>query len=282
MDFDSFKIKNNFLQNSYISSLMLRRNKQFNFKKKINQEMFNSPFRQNILPIIHKYNSLNTTKQLPKNRKFILKRKNINPNYLKVNIKFNVTPLKYTSNFKTRKDRPKFTFFRKKEENSINYTEDKNKLNNKVKVEGHQDKKEKEKEKEKEIKKENKIKILRKIINVYKGDEMKKSANKIKIEKMFKREGNINKKNNGFIKPNSMFMTEMNFLINDKSKINNQNNMKKSRELKSINYDFLSFKELLKHIEDDKKKIINNQNDLDDMLKTTRDTYFEIWKCNHH
>ena len=111
MDFDSFKIKNNFLENSYISSLMLRRNKQFNFKKKINQEMFNSPFRQNILPMINKYNSLNTTKQLPKNRKFILKRKNINPNYLKVNIKFNVTPLKYTSNFKTGKDRPKFTFF---------------------------------------------------------------------------------------------------------------------------------------------------------------------------
>ena len=79
-----------------------------------------------------------------------------------------------------------------------------------------------------------------------------------------------------------MFMTEMNFLINDKNKINNQNNIKKNRELKSINYDFLSFKELLKHIEDDKKKIINNQNDLDDMLKTTRDTYFEIWKCNHH
>ena len=60
MDFDSFKIKNNFLENSYISSLMLRRNKQFNnnFKKKINQEIFHSPFRQNILPMINKYSNL--------------------------------------------------------------------------------------------------------------------------------------------------------------------------------------------------------------------------------
>ena len=46
---------------------------------------------------------------------------------------------------------------------------------------------------------------------------------------------------------------------------------------------YISFILLSQNIdENDKKKIINNQNDLDDMLKTTRDTYFEIWKCNHH
>ena len=87
---------------------------------------------------------------------------------------------------------------------------------------------------------------------------------------------------NRIIKPNSMFMTEMNFLVNDKNKINNKNSMKKSREIRNINYDFFSFKELLKHIENDKKKIIDNQNDLDKMIKTTKDTYFEIWKYNHH
>ena len=112
---------------------------------------------------------------------------------------------------------------------------------------------------------------------------MKKNINTIKIEKTFKKEGNINfTNNNRIIKPNSMFMTEMNFLINDKNKINNKNSMKKSREIRNINYDFFSFKELLKHIENDKKKIIDNQNDLDKMIKTTKDTYFEIWKYNHH
>ena len=58
--------------------------------------------------------------------------------------------------------------------------------------------------------------------------------------------------------------------------------MKEIKDIKSINYESLSFKELLKHIENDKKKIINNQNDLDIMIKTTKDTYYEIWKCNRH
>ena len=79
-----------------------------------------------------------------------------------------------------------------------------------------------------------------------------------------------------------MFMTEMNFLINDRNKKNNKVKMKNVKEIKDTNYDSLSFKELLKHIENDKKKIIDNQNDLDIMIKTTKDTYYEIWKCNHH
>ena len=286
---DFLKIKNNFLEKSSIPSLMLRRNLQFtnNYKKKFNQVTSNSPFKQNILPLIHKFNSLNSTKQFSKNKKFISKKKKImnHNNFLKINIKFNMSPLKYIPDLRTEKEKPKLGFIHNKEnkeKNLVNYTEDKNKLNNVVEVEENHDKK--EKEKEKETNKENKIKVLRKIINIYKGDETKKNINTIKIEKTFKKEErNINfTNNNRIIKPNSMFMTEMNFLINDKNKINNKNSMKKSREIRNINYDFFSFKELLKHIENDKKKIIDNQNDLDKMIKTTKDTYFEIWKYNHH
>ena len=70
---DFLKIKNNFLEKSSIHSLMLKRNLQFtnNYKKKFNQVTSNSPFRQNILPLIHKFNSLNSTKQFSKNKKFI-------------------------------------------------------------------------------------------------------------------------------------------------------------------------------------------------------------------
>ncbi len=44
----------------------------------------------------------------------------------------------------------------------------------------------------------------------------------------------------------------------------------------------MSFKELLKHIENNKRKIIDNQNDIDKMLKTAKDTHYEIWKYNNH
>ena len=87
-------------------------------------------------------------------------------------------------------------------------------------------------------------------------------------------------------KTKSMFMTGMNFLmpsnyknknLNKKNEINLENNKDKN-----INYNCLSFKELLKHIEENKKKIIDNQNDIEKMLMTAKDTHIEIWKCNHH
>ena len=46
-------------------------------------------------------------------------------------------------------------------------------------------------------------------------------------------------------------------------------------------YNYLSFKDLLKHIEENKKKIIDNQNDIENMLITAKDTHNEIWRCSH-
>ena len=91
-------------------------------------------------------------------------------------------------------------------------------------------------------------------------------------------------------KTKSMFMTGMNFLMpsnirnKNKNEINSENNYNKKLENKdeNINYNCLSFKELLKHIEENKKKIIDNQNDIEKMLMTAKDTHIEIWKCNHY
>ena len=147
---------------------------------------------------------------------------------------------------------------------------------------------------------ENKMKKIRKIINLYytKNDERinhnitkEENTNNINILKEEENQNAYNAYNayNKTINTKSMFMTEMNFLNNKKNKkIKNKeikevkNNKIAEYQLKSTNYDFLNFKELLKRIEIDKKKIINNQNDIDEMIKTTKDTYNEIWKYNHH
>ena len=84
-----------------------------------------------------------------------------------------------------------------------------------------------------------------------------------------------------------MFMTEMNFLISDKNKRKNKikETISKNEIISEDNnskFESMSFKELLKHIENNKRKIIDNQNDIDKMLKTAKDTHYEIWKYNNH
>ena len=56
---------------------------------------------------------------------------------------------------------------------------------------------------------------------------------------------------------------------------------KKDNKESIFSFGYLNFKELLKHIEENKKKIIDNQNDIENMLLTAKDTRNEIWKCNH-
>ena len=134
------------------------------------------------------------------------------------------------------------------------------------------------------MKNNNKIKELRKTINIYysKKENMNQSDENTKNEnsnQKIKMEDNLTI-NNQHMTKNPMFVTEMNFLINGKNKTKNRK--KEYRKLKNLNYDSLSFKELLKHIENDKKKILNNQNDIDEMLKTAKDTYYEIRKCKHN
>ena len=118
-----------------------------------------------------------------------------------------------------------------------------------------------------------------KTVNIYFKNNFQNNEN-VEID------DNRNKKeDNSIPKTQSMFMTGMNFLIskNNKKKKIKKNNSELNMENKDNknNYEYVSFKELLKHIEENKKKIIDNQNDIEDMLLTAKDTHMEIWKCNH-
>lgn len=98
-------------------------------------------------------------------------------------------------------------------------------------------------------------------------------------------DNNTLKEDNAFPKKRSMFMTGMYFL--GKSKKNkeqyenkeNEENEENNKKEKKINHEFLSFSELIKQIEQN-KKIIDNQNDIEDMIQTAKETHKEIWKCN--
>ena len=278
---DSFKIKNFFGEKARISSLRLGRNRKFyNGKYILKKGLCYSPLTKNLLPKINQFNSLSITKKIPKNYKAIFQRLNINSYNLKINNKVNIIPLKNSLTIKRTKEKIKldsknninpnpennlFTF-NMNNQNSLNYYI--NKINNQSK----------------KMKNNNKIKELRKTINIYysKKENMNQSDENTKNEnsnQKIKMEDNLTI-NNQHMTKNPMFVTEMNFLINGKNKTKNRK--KEYRKLKNLNYDSLSFKELLKHIENDKKKILNNQNDIDEMLKTAKDTYYEIRKCKHN
>ena len=278
---DSFKIKNFFGEKARISSLRLGRNRKlYNGKYILKQGLCHSPLTKNLLPKINQFNSLSIIKKIPKNYKAIFKRLNINSYNLKINNKVNIIPLKNSLTIKRTKEKIKldsknninpnpennlFTF-NMNNQNSLNYYI--NKINNQSK----------------KMKNNNKIKELRKTINIYysKKENMNQSDENTKNEnsnQKIKMEDNLTI-NNQHMTKNPMFVTEMNFLINGKNKTKNRK--KEYRKLKNLNYDSLSFKELLKHIENDKKKILNNQNDIDEMLKTAKDTYYEIRKCKHN
>ena len=278
---DYFSIKSFLGEKIKSSSLKFGRNnraKKYIIKKKFIPK---SPITKNILPKINRLNSLIETKRLSTDKKFISyfnNEKTENTNTYIINDKkkvFNIpfrNSLTHISNGKKRKLINKrnndkipsyylFTFI-----NNINSQKENIIMDNN----------------------ENKAKKLRKTINLYYSKIEEK--NEISIKNENKEENLIKEKENQDAnyknrKRNSMFMTEMNFLINNKNKRKIEIKgikYNKENELKNTNYDSINFKELLKHIERDKKKIINNQNDIDNMLKTTKDTFYEIWRYKHH
>ena len=269
------------------TSLKFGRNNRTN-KHIIKKKFFSkSPITKNILPKINKLNSLIETKGFSTNKKYISyfnkeKTENTNSYIINNNKKFYMIPIRNSLTQILNEEKKKLMNARNNDKNPSYSTIFINNFNS---------------QNENRIldNNENKVKKLRKIINLYysKNEENNnfnsKNENKEenKEENIFKEKENQNT-NNKNIKRNSMFMTEMNFLINDKNgKRNKTKEIKeikynKENEFKNSNYDSINFKELLKHIERDKKKIINNQNDIDNMLKTTKDTFYEIWKYNHH
>ena len=277
---DYFSIKSFLGEKIKSTSLKFGRNTKKNFLKK--KFFSKSPITKNILPKINRLNSLIETKGLSTDKKFISyfnkeKTENTNSYIINTNKKIYTIPFGNSLTHILNEEKKKFINTRNNDKNPSYSTTFINNINN---------------QNENRIidNTNNKAKKLRKIINLYfsKNDLDNKKENK--NENVFEEKENkdINNKNKNK-KRKSMFMTEMNFLINNdnnrkRSKIKKTKEIKhnKENEFKNNNYDSINFKELLKHIERDKKKIINNQNDIDNMLKTTKDTFYEIWKYNHH
>ena len=277
---DYFSIKSFLGEKIKSSSLKFGRNnraKKYIIKKKFIPK---SPITKNILPKINRLNSLIETKRLSTDKNFISyfnNEKTENTNTYIINDKkkvFNIpfrNSLTHISNGKKRKlinkrNNDKIPSYSSTFINNINSQNENIIMDNN----------------------ENKAIKLRKTINLYYSKIEEK--NEISIKNENKEENLIKEKENQDAnyknrKRNSMFMTEMNFLINNKNKRKIEIKgikYNKENELKNTNYDSINFKELLKHIERDKKKIINNQNDIDNMLKTTKDTFYEIWRYKHH
>ena len=277
---DYFSIKSFLGEKIKSSSLKFGRNnraKKYIIKKKFIPK---SLITKNILPKINRLNSLIETKRLSTDKNFISyfnneKKENINTYIINDKKKvFNIpfrNSLTHISNGKKRKlinkrNNDKIPSYTSTFINNINSQNENIIMDNN----------------------ENKAIKLRKTINLYYSKIEEK--NEISIKNENKEENLIKEKENQDAnyknrKRNSMFMTEMNFLINNKNKRKIEIKgikYNKENELKNTNYDSINFKELLKHIERDKKKIINNQNDIDNMLKTTKDTFYEIWRYKHH
>ena len=283
MNIENFIKKRNRNINPSISSLKLVKNKKFlNFNNNINKEYFKIQQSTNILPQIKNSNSLNKKKRFF-NKKII---SNINQNTKNID-KMNFISLSNNSIFKlnnniisikkpsllTNKIKPLLqyrNFQNSQFENSSLCVNGKKNIQYQFNNTRNKEKIEKFRRANSFVNKDNSKEFV-KTVNVYFKSNFKNSESVDDI--------NMPKVESHMPKTKSMFMTGMNFLMNNNG-LNKDVNVENKEVKKNFNY--MSFKELLKHIEENKKKIIDNQNDIEDMLKTAKDAHFEIWKCNHH
>lgn len=283
MNIENFIKKRNRNINPSISSLKLVKNKKFlNFNNNINKEYFKIQQSTNILPQIKNSNSLNIKKRFF-NKKII---SNINQNTKNID-KMNFISLSNNSIFKlnnniisikkpsllTNKIKPLLqyrNFQNSQFENSSLCVNGKKNIQYQFNNTRNKEKIEKFRRANSFVNKDNSKEFV-KTVNVYFKSNFKNSESVDDI--------NMPKVESHMPKTKSMFMTGMNFLMNNNG-LNKDVNVENKEVKKNFNY--MSFKELLKHIEENKKKIIDNQNDIEDMLKTAKDAHFEIWKCNHH
>ena len=283
MNIENFIKKRNRNINPSISSLKLVKNKKFlNFNNNINKEYFKIQQSTNILPQIKNSNNFNIKKRFF-NKKII---SNINQNTKNID-KMNFISLSNNSIFKlnnniisikkpsllTNKIKPLLqyrNFQNSQFENSSLCVNGKKNIQYQFNNTRNKEKIEKFRRANSFVNKDNSKEFV-KTVNVYFKSNFKNSESVDDI--------NMPKVESHMPKTKSMFMTGMNFLMNNNG-LNKDVNVENKEVKKNFNY--MSFKELLKHIEENKKKIIDNQNDIEDMLKTAKDAHFEIWKCNHH
>ena len=291
-------LKRNKTNNLSSSSVALsKKGKLINFEKNINKEIYKAPFlNNNILPKIKK----TTTLKINNDQKLINKKLYFNANrHPKKSDRINyVNSTDNSSIFKINNNiisinkkalfnnKIKHIYNQKNYNNNIQFENSPFVMGNNINYNINKDIKPR---RANSILSNENLKLFTKTVNVY-----YKNKNKSKIKEIIDENNNNEnieiddnnndiKEDNKYPKTKSMFMTAMNFAVQKKDNNEDDNyNENIIKEDKIINYDYLNFKELLKYIESNKKKIIDNQNDIDNMIKTAKDTHMEIWKYNHY
>ena len=265
--YNYFNIKKNQINNSSSSSLTIK-------KRKFGKYLYKNPFSNNFLPNIGKANNFSIKNKIPLNKKlFFSNNQNLNSIISNSIFQLNynlLSPKKYASILIT-KNCP-----------FNNQESDFTKVITKTKS---------KKLKNNESRNKDKNANYRRAYSLLCNENSKQFMKTLNLKNNFRNIKNVEdnntlKEDNAFPKKRSMFMTGMYFL--GKSKKNkeqyenkeNEENEENNKKEKKINHEFLSFSELIKQIEQNKKKIIDNQNDIEDMIQTAKETHKEIWKCN--
>ncbi len=267
--YNYFNIRKNQINNSSSSSLTIK-------KRKFDKYLYKNPFSNNFLPNIEKSNNLSIKNKIPLNKKLFFSN-NQNLNSI---ISNSIFQLNYNL-FSPKK--PTTILINKKPVNNQenDFTKTINKTKSKM---------------QKNIGSRNKDKNAnyRRAYSLLSNENSKQFIKTLNLKNNFRsienvEDNNTLKEDNAFPKKRSMFMTGMYFLGKSKknkekceNKENNENEEgdENNEKEKKVNHEFLSFRELIKQIEQNKKKIIDNQNDIEDMIKTAKETHKEIWKCN--
>ena len=295
--------KSNRLVNYPSYSLKLTKSKKLPYLNNMSKEIYKNSLSNNLLPQIKNSSSLNI------NKRSFSKKNLSNPDIIQKStdrINFNNLPkssifhlnnnvISIKKSFLLNKVKTKFNFRNPHNIHGENSSSVKSIHNIKNNINEIINKEEKEKPKRENslIANENQKQFV-KTVNIYFKNNFRNNENDGDVKGD---DNNFKKEENTIHKTKSMFMTGMNFLMpnnNAKNKFQKYNKEKlqdkepnsECREKKDnkesiFSFGYLNFKELLKHIEENKKKIIDNQNDIENMLLTAKDTRNEIWKCNH-
>jgi hypothetical protein len=267
--YNYFNIKKKQINNSSSSSLTIKKRKFDRFKYK-------NPFSNNFLPNIAKSNYLSVKNKVPLNKKLFFSN-NQNLNSI---ISNSIYQLNY--NLLSHK---KSTSILNKEIKPVNNQES-DFIKTITKSKGKS-----KKQKNNESRNNDKNANYRRAYSLLGNENSKNFMKTLNVKNNFRsiqnvEDNNTLKEDNDFPKTRSMFMTGMYFLGKTKkykenySNRENKENEENNEKEKKINNDFLSFSELIKQIEQNKRKIIDNQNDIEDMIQTAKETHKEIWKCN--
>jgi hypothetical protein len=262
--YNYFNIKKNQINNSSSSSLIIK-------KRKFDKYIYKNPFSNNFLPNIVKSNYLSIKNNIPLNKKLFFSN---NPNLNNI-----IANSIYQLNSNLLSLKKPNTILINKVKSINNRESDFTKTINKTKS---------KKLKNNESRNKGKDANYRRAYSLLGNENSKQFIKTLNLKKNFRsienaEDNNTLKEDNAFPKTRSMFMTGMYFLGKTKKnqkKFENNENEENNEKEKKINYEFLSFRELIKQIEQNKKKIIDNQNDIEDMIQTAKETHKEIWKCN--